>query len=118
MPATRAGEREVLGTAPARGRQSADVDGPRSPRRECRPTVRAGRDYPDIGSLEHDQPLLWSSRDDRALMPPQRQLLEQIAVGELDQHLVAIADAVRARRELLHSVSSAKAIAELRVGDT
>jgi hypothetical protein len=51
-------------------------------------------------------------------MPPERQLLEQIAAGELDQHLVAIADAVHARRELLHTVRSANAIAELRVGDT
>lgn len=51
-------------------------------------------------------------------MPPERQLLEQLAAGELDQHLVAIADAVQARRELLHTVRSANAIAELRVGDT
>jgi hypothetical protein len=51
-------------------------------------------------------------------MPPERQLLEQIAAGELDQHLVAIADAIHARRELLHTVHSANAIAELRVGDT
>jgi hypothetical protein len=51
-------------------------------------------------------------------MRPERQLLEQIAAGELDQHLVAIADAVQARRELLHTVRSANAIAELRVGDT
>jgi len=81
-------------------------------------TVRAGGDDPDIGTLEQDQPLLWSSRDDRQLMPPERQLLEQIAAGELDQHLVAIADAVQARRELLHTVRSANAIAELCVGDT
>ncbi len=51
-------------------------------------------------------------------MRPERQLLEQIAAGELDQHLVAIADAVQARRELLHTVRSANAIAALRVGDT
>ena len=51
-------------------------------------------------------------------MPPERQLLEQIAAGELDQHLVAIADAVHARRELLHTVRSANAIAELYIGDT
>lgn len=50
-------------------------------------------------------------------MPPLRQLLEQIAAGELDQQLVAIADAVEARLELLHTVRSANALAELSVGD-
>jgi hypothetical protein len=40
------------------------------------------------------------------------------ASGELDEHLVAIADAVHARRQLLHTVRSAQAIAELCVGDT
>lgn len=44
-------------------------------------------------------------------------LLEQIASGELDAHLVAIAEAVRARRELLHTVGSQKALAMLSVGD-
>jgi hypothetical protein len=44
--------------------------------------------------------------------------LDAIASGELDEHLVAIADAVRARRELLHTVNSATAIAQLCVGDT
>jgi hypothetical protein len=44
-------------------------------------------------------------------------LLDQIAAGELDPHLVAIADAVRARYELLQTVSSAKALAMLNVGD-
>ena len=71
-----------------------------------------------IGTLEHDQPLLWSASDDRQLMPPARQLLEQIAAGELDQHLVAIADAIQARRELLRTIRSANALAELCVGDT
>ena len=50
-------------------------------------------------------------------MPPERQLLEQITTGELDQQLVAIADAVEARLELLHTVRSANALAELSVGD-
>ena len=50
-------------------------------------------------------------------MPPERQLLEQIAAGELDRQLVAIADAVQARRELLHTVRSANALAELSIGD-
>ena len=45
-------------------------------------------------------------------------MLDAIASSELDEHLVAIADAVRARRELLHTVWSATAIAQLCVGDT
>jgi hypothetical protein len=68
--------------------------------------------------LDHDQTLLWSSRADRQLLPPGRQLLAQIAAGELDQQLVAVADAVEARLELLHTVRSANALAELSVGDT
>ncbi len=45
-------------------------------------------------------------------------MLDAIAAGDLDQHLVAIADAVHARRQLLHTIRSAQAIAELCVGDT
>ena len=41
-------------------------------------------------------------------------MLEQIATGELDEYLFAIA----ARRELLHTVRAASAIAQLCVGDT
>jgi hypothetical protein len=37
---------------------------------------------------------LWPGEDDRRLRLPQGQLLDAIADGELDQHLVAIADAV------------------------
>jgi hypothetical protein len=44
-------------------------------------------------------------------------LLDQIAAGELDTHLAAISDAIHARRELMHSISSARAIAMLNVGD-
>jgi hypothetical protein len=62
--------------------------------------------------------MLWSDSEDRALKDPERQLLDAIASGELDQHLVALADAVHARRELLHTVRSATAIAQLCVGDT
>jgi hypothetical protein len=62
--------------------------------------------------------MLWSVGDDRRMRPPQRQLLDAIADGELDDHLVAIADAVHARRELLHAVNSATALAHLCVGDT
>lgn len=47
----------------------------------------------------------------------ERLLLDQIAAGELDLHLTAIADAVRARHELLRTVSAAKALAMLNVGD-
>ena len=38
--------------------------------------------------------------------------------GAFDDHLIAIADAVHARRELLHTVRAATAIAQLCVGDT
>jgi hypothetical protein len=62
--------------------------------------------------------MLWLASEDRALKAPERQLLDAIAAGELDEHLVAIADAVHARRELLHTVRSATAIAQLCVGDT
>lgn len=60
----------------------------------------------------------WSGCEERALKDPERRLLDAIASGELDEHLVAIADAVHARRELLHTVRSATAIAQLCVGDT
>jgi hypothetical protein len=46
-----------------------------------------------------------------------RRLLDQIASGALDAHLVAIADAVQARYELVHTVTSHKALARLNVGD-
>jgi hypothetical protein len=65
-----------------------------------------------------DPQILWDGSEDRALKVPERQLLDAIASGELDDHLVAIADAVRARRELLHTVRSATAIAQLCVGDS
>jgi hypothetical protein len=48
---------------------------------------------------------------------PERLLLDQIADGVLDPHLTAIAQAIRARYELLQTVSSAKALAQLTVGD-
>jgi hypothetical protein len=40
-----------------------------------------------------------------------------IASGELDPHLVAIGDAIHARRELLRTVAAATALAQLCVGD-
>ncbi len=48
---------------------------------------------------------------------PELPLLDRIAAGELDPHLTAIAEAIRARSELLETVASAEALAELRVGD-
>jgi hypothetical protein len=47
----------------------------------------------------------------------ERLLLDQIAAGALDAHLVAIAQAIRARYELLHTINSQKALATLNVGD-
>jgi hypothetical protein len=67
-------------------------------------------------SIEIDdsaQSMLWSQTQDRRLKDPELQLLDAIAAGELDEHLVAIADAVHARRQLLHTFRSARAIAEL-----
>jgi hypothetical protein len=64
------------------------------------------------------EPRLWSVEGDQALGLPERQLLDAIAGGELDEHLVAIADAVHARRELLHTIESARALAGLCVGNT
>ena len=49
--------------------------------------------------------------------PPERLLLDQIAAGELDPHLTAIADAIHARIDLIETVNSAKALTMLTVGD-
>lgn len=48
---------------------------------------------------------------------PADTLLDQIAAGQLDPHLTAIAEAIRARFDLLQTVSSAKALAQLNLGD-
>jgi len=48
---------------------------------------------------------------------PEQLLLDQIAAGGLDAHLVAVAEAVHARHELLRTVNSQKALAMLNVGD-
>lgn len=66
------------------------------------------------------QPRLLASRSNEPRNPtsePERLLLDQIATGELDPHLTAIADAIHARRELLHTINSAKALAVLNIGD-
>lgn len=70
-----------------------------------------------VGAENAAQPLLWSVDDDRTLKDPERQLLDAIAAGDLDPHLVAIADAIHARRELLRTVAAATALAQLCVGD-
>ena len=55
------------------------------------------------------------------LLPPElaeeHSLLDAIAAGVLDDHLVAIAAAVDARRRLLHVVESSHALASLCAGD-
>jgi hypothetical protein len=48
---------------------------------------------------------------------PADTLLDKIAAGELDPHLTAIAEAIRARFDLLQTVNSAKALAQLNIGD-
>ncbi len=48
---------------------------------------------------------------------PKRRLLDAIADGELDHHLTALADAIDARRHLLHTVKAATALAALCIGD-
>lgn len=48
---------------------------------------------------------------------PERLLLDQIAAGELDPHLTAIADAIHARHSLVQTITAAKALAMLNVGD-
>ncbi len=69
----------------------------------------------DLG--EEPRPALWRDHDERPAEDPERLLLDAIANGELDEHLAALADAIHARRELLHAVRSAAALAELCVGD-
>jgi len=53
--------------------------------------------------------------------PPQpvgvEAILDQIATGALDTHLTPIAEAIRARFDLLQTVSSAKALTRLNLGD-
>lgn len=52
-----------------------------------------------------------------AATPPEPLLLDQIAAGELDHSLDALADAIGARVHLLHTVKHANALAQLCVGD-
>jgi hypothetical protein len=95
------------------------LDRPRLSLKALGSDVRRGSEDRGV-RLEIDdsaQSMLWPQAHDRRLKAPERQLLEAIAAGELDEHLVAIADAVHARRQLLHTVRSARAIADLCVGD-
>ena len=64
-----------------------------------------------------DHPTPPASGQARRPTPPERLLLDEIAAGELDPHLTAIADAIYARQELLETINSAKALAMLNVGD-
>ena len=66
---------------------------------------------------EKSQPALWAELSGPSSSAPEHLLLDAIAAGELDEHLVALADAVEARRVLLHTVRSANALAELCIGD-
>jgi hypothetical protein len=66
---------------------------------------------------EQAQSPLWCDPAERPAANPERSLLDAVANGELDEHLAAIADAVHARQELVHTVRSATAIAELCIGD-
>jgi hypothetical protein len=64
-----------------------------------------------------DHPTPPAGKRPRPPTPPERLLLDQIAAGELDPYLTAIADAIHARQELLETINSAKALAMLNVGD-
>lgn len=66
---------------------------------------------------EDPQPALRPDRDEWPPEDPERLLLDTIANGELDEHLAALADAIHCRRELLHTIRSATALAELCIGD-
>jgi len=48
---------------------------------------------------------------------PAEAILDQIAAGALDAHLTRIAEAIRARFDLLQAINSAKALAQLKLGD-
>jgi hypothetical protein len=94
-------------------------DRPRFGLKPLGPAVRRGSEdtHVSIDTDDGAHSTRWCQRQDRRLKDPERQLLDAIAAGALDEHLVAIADAVHARGQLLHTVRSARAIAELCVGD-
>lgn len=82
----------------------------RSRRRSRGTTATGSRSEPTSSSSPPDRQTGWPT-------PPERLLLDQIAAGELDPHLTAIGDAIYARQELLETISSAKALAMLNIGD-
>lgn len=53
----------------------------------------------------------------QAPINPATTLLDQITAGKLDPHLTAIAEAIRARFDLLQTVNSAKALGQLNLGE-
>lgn len=68
------------------------------------------------GRPQQQPPRLAATQRSRAI-EPERLLLDQIAAGALDAHLTAIAEAARARYELVRTISSHKTLAMLNVGD-
>ena len=116
---TRRADRSVHPPAQVRCSFGATNEQPRRVSLELVCVVRGARHDTRVMAEARPNPegTLWSGEDDRCLRLPQGQLLDAIADGELDRHLVAIADAVQARRELLHTVDSATALASLCVGD-
>src|SRR4051794_9187162 len=54
---------------------------------------------------------------EQSLHAAERSLLDAIAAGDLDDHLDALAAAIGARRELLHTVRSATRLMSLCEGD-
>ncbi|MEA2297494.1 MAG: hypothetical protein QOF77_430 [Solirubrobacteraceae bacterium] len=54
---------------------------------------------------------------DATAKTPERSLLHSIAAGEIDAHLPALAQAIHARLNLLHTINSIDALAQLVVGD-
>ncbi len=119
-PATRA-------AGPVFDRRDDDKLAPGASHNEKLPLERRQVDRSDVATSfdavataagEKSQAALWAEVSDRSPSAPERLLLDAIAAGELDEHLVALADAVRARRALLHTVRSANAIAELCIGDS
>jgi hypothetical protein len=70
------------------------------------------------GPLPATQPTLFPRPDrDPLASSPERSLLEAIASGELDLHLQALGQAISARLNLLHTIDSIDALAQLVVGD-
>jgi hypothetical protein len=87
------------------------------PANTFRPMSKQSRGRAPSHRRPHSLPPGPVSKPPEGSVEPQRLLLDQIAAGALDPHLVAIGDAIRARYELLHTITSHKALAMLNVGD-